>query len=136
MEYSWFTIVIYNQLSPCASGVQLQVYSKVSQLYIYIYPFFFRFFSHIGCYRILSRAPCAIYELLYQNLMGDRDQTLLKMSTRLFVLVLQYGAKLLIITSVKRKVQKCIHTNLFSIYELFPPWTHFRIQWWNYSNYN
>ena len=30
------------------------------QFYIYIYPFFFRFFSHIGYYRILSRVPCAI----------------------------------------------------------------------------
>ena len=37
-----------------------QVYSKVIQLYVYIYPFFFRFFSHMGYYRILSRVPCAI----------------------------------------------------------------------------
>ena len=28
--------------------------------YIYIYPFSFRFFSHIGYYRIWSRVPCAI----------------------------------------------------------------------------
>ena len=28
--------------------------------YIYIYPLFFRFFSHIGHYRVLSRIPCAI----------------------------------------------------------------------------
>ena len=33
------------------------VYSKVNQLYIYIYPFFFRFFSHIGYYRILTKFP-------------------------------------------------------------------------------
>ena len=47
-------------------GVQLtytmlcyfQVYSKVT--YIYIYPLFFRFFPHIGYYRILNRVPCAI----------------------------------------------------------------------------
>jgi len=46
-------------------GVQLfynvmlfQVYNKVNQLYIY--PLFFRFFSHIGHYRVLSRVPCAI----------------------------------------------------------------------------
>ena len=31
-----------------------QAYSKVIQLYVYIYLFFFRFFSHIGYYRILS----------------------------------------------------------------------------------
>ena len=30
-------------------------YSKMNQLYIYVYPFFFRFFPHIGYYRILSR---------------------------------------------------------------------------------
>ena len=28
--------------------------------YTYIYTFFFRFFSHLGYYRILSRVPCAI----------------------------------------------------------------------------
>ena len=37
-----------------------QVYSKVIQLCINIYPSFFRFFSHIGYYRILIRVPCAI----------------------------------------------------------------------------
>ena len=31
-----------------------------SKLSIYIYPLFFRFFSHIGHYRVLSRAPCAV----------------------------------------------------------------------------
>ena len=36
--------------------VLLQVYSKVNQLYIYLYPFF----SHIVYYRILSRPPCAL----------------------------------------------------------------------------
>ena len=30
---------------------------KVIQLYIHIYSFLFRFFSHIGYYRILSRVP-------------------------------------------------------------------------------
>lgn len=34
---------------------QFQVYSKVSQLYTYTYPFVFRFFSHIEYFRILSR---------------------------------------------------------------------------------
>ena len=45
--------MIYNIVS--VSGVQLR-----AQLYIYMYLFFFRFFSHIGYYRILSRVPCAI----------------------------------------------------------------------------
>ena len=43
---------------------QLQVYSKVIQLYVYIQPFFFRLFSHIGYYRILSRVPCAVQQVL------------------------------------------------------------------------
>ena len=30
-----------------------------SVIYIYISPFFFRFISHIGYYRILIRVPCA-----------------------------------------------------------------------------
>ena len=37
LAYSWFTMLCY-----------FQVYGKVNQLYIYIYPLFFRFFSHIG----------------------------------------------------------------------------------------
>ena len=37
---------------------------KVIQLCIYIYPFFFRFFSHISYYRILNRVPCAVQEVL------------------------------------------------------------------------
>ena len=30
------------------------MYSKVNQLYIYIYPFFLKFFSHMGYYKILN----------------------------------------------------------------------------------
>ena len=41
-----------------------QVYSKVIQLYINIYLFFFSFFSHIGYYSIESRVPCAIQLVL------------------------------------------------------------------------
>ena len=40
-------------------SVVFQVYSKVIQLYIYL--FFFRFFSNIGYYRILSRVPCTCW---------------------------------------------------------------------------
>ena len=36
-----------------------QVYSKVIQLYVYI--FFFRFFYIIGYYKILNLVPCAVY---------------------------------------------------------------------------
>ena len=34
-----------------------QVYSQMNQLYMYPL-FFFRFFTHIGHYRVLSRLPC------------------------------------------------------------------------------
>ena len=34
--------------------------SKVCQLYIYTYPLFFRFFSHIAYYRVLGGVPCAV----------------------------------------------------------------------------
>ena len=37
-----------------------QVYSKVIQLYMYIYSFFFGFFTHVGYYRKLCRFPYAI----------------------------------------------------------------------------
>ena len=48
---------------------QFQVYSKVIQLCIYIYLFFFRFFFHIGYYRVLSRVPCAIQQVLVDYLL-------------------------------------------------------------------
>ena len=38
--------------------------AKVNQLYIYIYPLFFRFSSQVGHYRVLSRVPCAIQQVL------------------------------------------------------------------------
>ena len=47
---------------------QFQVYSKLIQLYVYIYPFFFRFFSHVGYYRLLSRVPCAVQQVLVADL--------------------------------------------------------------------
>ena len=37
------------------SGVQ-----QSDQLRAYVYLFFFKLFSHLGCYIILSRVPCAI----------------------------------------------------------------------------
>ena len=36
------------------------VYSNLIQLYRYTCLFFFRFFSHIGYYRVLSRVVCAM----------------------------------------------------------------------------
>ena len=45
---------------------QLQVYSKVNQLYIY--SLIFRFLSHIGHYRLLSRVPCATQQVLISYL--------------------------------------------------------------------
>lgn len=43
INYSWFTMLWYLLLN-----------NKAIQLYIYPYPFFFRFFSHIVYYRILD----------------------------------------------------------------------------------
>ena len=36
------------------------LYNKVNQLFVYIYPLFFGFPSHLGHYRAFSRVPCAI----------------------------------------------------------------------------
>ena len=47
LEYSWLTL-----------WCEFQAYSKVIQLYLYVYLFFFKFFSHLGCYIILCRVPC------------------------------------------------------------------------------
>ena len=42
---------------------QFQIYIKVNQLYISIYPFFFRFYSQKGHYRVLSRVPRVKYRM-------------------------------------------------------------------------
>ena len=47
---------------------QFQAYCKVNYLYIYIYPFFFRFLSHIGHYQVLSRVPWAMQQVLIRYL--------------------------------------------------------------------
>ena len=51
LEYSWFTELCW-----------FQVYSKVNQLYVC--PFFFRSFSPICHYRVLSRVACAMHLVL------------------------------------------------------------------------
>ena len=50
------------------SVVLVKVYSKMNLLYIHIYPLFFRSFSHIGYYRILSIVPYAIQWVLISYL--------------------------------------------------------------------
>ena len=47
---------------------QFLLYSKVNQLYEYIYPLFFRFPSHLGHHRSLSRVPCAKQQVLISYL--------------------------------------------------------------------
>ena len=47
LKSSWFTIL-------------LSLYNKGTQLYIHIYLFLFRFFSHIGHYKTPSRVPGAV----------------------------------------------------------------------------
>ena len=37
---------------------------RVIQLYIYMYPFFFKFFSHLGYYSILNKFPCIVQYVL------------------------------------------------------------------------
>ena len=54
LEYSWLIMLCYFLL-----------YSKVNQLHIFMYPFFFRFFSHMGHYgsieyTVLSTVPCTV----------------------------------------------------------------------------
>ena len=53
------TYLIYNVV--LASALQQ---SDSVIYYIYIYLFFSKFFSHLGCYRILNRVPCAIQSVL------------------------------------------------------------------------
>ena len=77
---------------------QFSVYSKVIQLYIYL--FFFKFFSHLGYYRILSRVPCRIQQVLVylfsaalglrccvQAFFGCDDQGILLIAVRRLLIV-------------------------------------------------
>ena len=57
LEQSCFTILC-----------QFLLYSKVNQLYVYIYPLFFGFPSHLGHHTALSRVPCAIQSVLISYL--------------------------------------------------------------------
>ena len=41
------------------------MYSKVIQLYIYVYLFFFQSFPHLGYYKILSIFPCTTQQVLF-----------------------------------------------------------------------
>ena len=63
---------------------QFQVYSKVTHFYIYIYLFFFKFFSHLGYYRILSRVTeisIRSEDLLYGHRLFRWASLLLEMMT-------------------------------------------------------
>ena len=53
MEYSCFTMLC-----------QFQMYSKVNELYIYVYLLSFRFFPCLSHYRVSSRILCAIKQVL------------------------------------------------------------------------
>ena len=44
--------------------VLVSVYSKMTQLHIYVYLFFLKFFSCLGYYRILYRIPCVIQQVI------------------------------------------------------------------------
>ena len=47
---------------------QFLLFSKVTQLYILLYPLLFRFSSHKSHYRVLSRVPSAINQVLISYL--------------------------------------------------------------------
>ena len=53
---------------------QFLLYSKMNQLYIYIYPLFFGFPSHLGHHSALSRVPCAIQYVLISYLFYTQYQ--------------------------------------------------------------
>ena len=63
LECSWLSGCVTFRCTAKWMLCYFQVYCKVNQLYIYIYPFDFRFLSHIGYYRIFSRVPCAIQQV-------------------------------------------------------------------------
>ena len=63
---SFFFLLQY--INSCFTICQFLLYSEVNQLYGYMYPFFFRFPSHVGHHRALSRIPSAIQQALISYL--------------------------------------------------------------------
>ena len=63
------------------------LYTKVNQLYISICPLFFRFFSHVGYYRELSRIPCAIQQVLIMSLQSVEWNSLLYIGPYQFAII-------------------------------------------------
>ena len=67
LEYSYFRMMY-----------QFLLYSRVNQLYIYIYLLILRFFFHIGHYRISSGVSCAIQRVLSSYLFQGRGRSVAK----------------------------------------------------------
>ena len=61
--YCFLNILILLEYSQSLYNIVFLMYSKVIQLYVYMYSFFFRLFSHIGFHRILSRVPCVVQKI-------------------------------------------------------------------------
>ena len=60
----FFFFCLFLKINLCWSIVDLQYcvsFTYIANWFIYIYPLFFRFFPHIGHYRVFSRVPWAIY---------------------------------------------------------------------------
>ena len=72
LEYRCFTILC-----------QFLLYNKVNQLYVYIYPFFLGFPSHLGHHRVLSRVPCAIQQVLISYLFYTQCQQCIYVNPKL-----------------------------------------------------
>ena len=75
LEYSCFTMLC-----------QFLLYNKVNQLYVYIYPLFFGFPSHLGHHRALSRVPCAIQFSLVINFIHSINSVYMSIPFSQFIL--------------------------------------------------
>ena len=56
--------IIFKNLSTVDVVLVLDAQQNDLVISIYIYIYFFRFFSHIGYYKILSMVSCAVQEIL------------------------------------------------------------------------
>ena len=96
------------------------MYSKVNQLYVYRYPLFKRFFSHIGHYKVLSRVPCSMQQAVISYLFCVQQGVYVSLSlpcqpsSRLYPLV----TRSLFSTSVNLPLFcKCVHLYLFFFFK-------------------
>ena len=63
-----FIFLLYYKSVQLIYSVVFLLQSEKSPLYTHMYSFFFKFYSHVGHFRVLNRVPCAVQQVLTSDL--------------------------------------------------------------------